>query len=174
MSINEVFEDLRSLKGKQYTVHKNGLPPNARENLHYLCELFEESSKAVREEISSRVGIDNSYLFLIFSEVMAVGAVREMDKGRIIRGLEALAIENCTFDCRDSTVRLALLNHSAGLIGANSEHLIRSASDMALDNARNNLFAPFLERDRESTGIRKFGFKEGRNASGEFVYVSVP
>ena len=118
MAPNESFQHLYGFKGREYEIHKKGLPDSVRKNISVLCELIENPSYSVREQIVSLASREISFLFLAFSETMAIGAVQQGDKQSVIRGLEALAIENCIGDWRDSILRLVLLYHSGVKINA--------------------------------------------------------
>src|SRR4029077_12927805 len=148
-------------------------PDRVQENVALLCGLFENSSYEIRQEIISGVVREISFLFLVFSEVMANAAVRRRDKQCIIQGLEALAIADCLADWRDSTLRLALLYHSGLIIDADPEELIKSVAAVTMDAAQKNLFGPFLAMRAENKQPAKFGFKEGVTPNGEFTYVSL-
>src|SRR5215469_16653237 len=161
MQIDQQFRDLDGYRGKEYEIQKKGLPQRAREGIANLCKLFEKSSYEMKKEITGKVVPEISFLFLVFSELMANTAVRRGEKQRIVQGLEAVAIENCVFDARDSALRLALLHHSALKIGTDPEELIRFVAAFALETAKKNLFEPFLSRSPESRQLANFGLKEG-------------
>jgi hypothetical protein len=173
MRPRDLFQELYNFKGKEYEIHKKDSPDRVQDNITLLCGLFENSCHEIRQEIISSVVREISFLFLRFSELMAITAVRRRDKQCIVQGLEALAIENCLADWRDSTIRLALLNHSALKIGADPEELIKSVATLALNTAHKNLFCSFLDRLPEDKQLAKMGVKEGATPDGEFTYVSL-
>ena len=173
MTPTECFQHLHGFKGKQYEIHKHGLPDAVRKNISVLCESFENSSYDVREQIVSLAVREISFLFFVFSEAMAIAAVQHEDKHSVIRGLEALAIENCIADWRDSLLRLVLLYHSAVKIYADPEKLIGEVANLAMKTAQEKLFYPFLARTPEDRQLAKFGVKEGKTPNGEFAYVTV-
>lgn len=173
MTIDEIFERLYELKGKEYEIYKRGLPDNILQNIAHLCEIFETSSADVRRSVISKVVREISFVFLKFSDVMANTAVWQADKKDIVRGLEALAIENCIVDWRDSTLRLVLLYHSALKIGADPRQLIDFVARLATKSAERDFFGSFLARSAEDRQLEKFGIKEAKTPTGEFTYSSV-
>jgi hypothetical protein len=173
MTLSGLFQHLSTFRGAQYKIYKDGLPDSVRNAIWALVELFDHSSQKVREDIVSLVSHEISFLFFAFSTAMAVKAVQQRNEEPLIRGLEALAIENCVFDWRDSLATLALLHHSALKIGTDPEKLIKNVAILAMETAREKLFYPFLARTPEDRELTKFGVKEGKTASGEFTYVSL-
>lgn len=173
MQSAELFERLHCLKGKEYEFHKAGLPASVIEVLSSLARLFEQSSERERAEISSRVVPEISFLFLRFGDTMATKALRCYDERSVLQGLEALAIENCRFDWRDSTLTLALLYHSAARIGVDAEAPIRFVMQLASKRSKDQLFAPFLSRTPENRELAKFGMKEAQNQEGRLSYASL-
>lgn len=172
METSTLFAQLNLLKGKEYSIYKTGLPSAVIDSINSLCVSFETSSEEMREEIVSHVTREISYLFLIFSDQAALEGLRRRDAKCIIRGLEALTIENCKADCRDSTLRLAPLYHSAVSIGADPEKLIASVAAIAVEPARTHLLLSFLKRSPENRELEKFGLKEGLGADGNVFYTS--
>jgi hypothetical protein len=172
MKPDEVFQRLSDLRGNEYRIFRKGLPESAREDISSLCELFETASYEGREQIVSLVRRETGFLFLRFSTEMAVAAVRQGDMQFVIRGLQALAIENCNGDWRDSVCALAVLNHSAEKIGSDPEKLIKDVAALAMKNAQDKLFYRFLSRAPKDRELTKFGAQEGTTPEGEFTYVS--
>jgi len=173
MAPDDIFQRLYALKGTEYEVHKKGLPEGVRENISSLCELFETASYEGREQIVSLVRREISFLLLRFSELMAIAGVRQGDKQCVVRGLEALAIENCIGDWRDSMCRLAALHHSAKKVGSDPEKLIKDVAALAMKRAQDTLFYRFLSWAPADRELTKFGAIEGTTAEGEFTYVSL-
>jgi len=172
METPTIFQQLCLFKGKEYSLYKTGLPDSVIEGINSLCLSFEAGSAETRREISSCVAREISYLFLMFSDRAALEALRSKDEECIVRGLEALAIENCTADCRDSMLRLAPLYHSAVSIGADSEKLIASVAAIAVEPAKTNLLLSFLKRSPENRRLSKFGLKEVVSTDGNVFYAS--
>jgi hypothetical protein len=54
MEIQALFDELYPLKGKEYEVHKKGLPASVRRSLYTLCEKFRDE-QTDKTEIATRV-----------------------------------------------------------------------------------------------------------------------
>ena len=63
MPPSKLLQQLYALKGKEYQIHKNGLPDRARKNIALLCGLFEAASYDTRVEIISGAVREISLLF---------------------------------------------------------------------------------------------------------------
>lgn len=166
----DIFEELYRLRGKSYEVHKQGLPADVREGITRLCEIFEGSSEEERRDIVANVVRGVSFLFLRFSTDMSITAVRETDSRAVFCGLEALAIEDCRGDWRDSTIVLAMLCHSARKIGVDADEALRFARRLSVSETGDKLFGSFLQRTPEKRELSKFWIKEGATPTGEFTY----
>lgn len=172
MTVSDIFDGLYRFKGKAYEIHKQGLPEDVGGQIAQLCEIFESSTDAERRGIVSNVVREVSFLFIRFGTDMAVTAVRQGDGRAVIRGLEALAIENCTADWRDSTIVVAVLYHSAQKIGLDADEALRFAASLAVSETGDKLFGSFLRRTPENRALSVFWIKEGTTANGEFTYTS--
>ncbi|MGC2162724.1 MAG: hypothetical protein WA634_12495 [Silvibacterium sp.] len=172
METSTHFQQLYLFKGKEYSLYKTGLPDSVIESINSLCMSFEVCSEETRREITSYVTREISYLFLMFSDRAALEALHRKDEECIVRGLEALTIENCKVDWRDSTLRLAPLYHSAVSIGADPERLIASVAAIAVEPAKTQLLLSFLERSPENRELAKFGLKETLGTDGNVFYTS--
>lgn len=172
METSALFQQLYLFKGKEYSLYKTGPPGSVIDSINSLCMSFEACSEETRREMISCVTREIAYLFLIFSDRAALEALRQKDEECIVRGLEALAIENCKADWRDSTLRLAPLYHSAVSIGADPEGLIKSVSAIALEPAKTHLLLSFLKRSPENRELAKFGLKEALGTDGNVFYTS--
>lgn len=142
----KIFDRLYTFEGKQYEFHKKGFPESVQHDIDQICELFEASSANMRRAIVSKVRPSISFLFLGFSSRMAIAAVRKSNDQLLVRGLESLAVENCVFDWRDSTIVLATLYHSASKNGANADEMFRFVASMAVSDRARRLFESFLAR----------------------------
>lgn len=98
MQLGEVFGVLFSIRGKQYEIYKSGLPRTIRDSIESLCRVFEDTPREVKIQIISSVTPEISFLFHRFSDQMASRAANSKNEKFVVRGLESLAIENCTFD----------------------------------------------------------------------------
>lgn len=171
-TVADIFEELCRLKGKAYEVHKHGLPDDAQGDIALLCDIFEGSTEAERQDIVSNVVREVSFLFMRFGGDMAITAVRQRDSRAVIRGFEALAIEDCRGDWRDSTIILAALYHSAQKIGIDADETLRFVAGLAVSETGDKLFESFLRRTPENRDLSKFWIKEGTTPTGEFTYVT--
>lgn len=173
MTPQQVFNELYKLGGKAHEFHKTGLPRDAPKNVLWLCELFEKSTSDDRQIITSKVTLKISWIFFSFSKFMAITAVRQRDKQLVIRGLEALAIENCTLDWRDSTIALAALYHSALKIDCAADDLLQFVASLGASDKTRSLFLSFLGRTLDDKKLEKFGIREATNSEGQFTYASL-
>jgi hypothetical protein len=164
-----LFEQLYPFIGKEYSLYKKGLPDQVVDSINSLCILFEAGSDDVRTGITSRADRKTSYLFLRFSDKAVLDAMRQNSEERVMRGLQALAIENCAADWRDSIFGAAALWHSALKIGADAERLFTSIASIALEPAKTRLFLSFLRRSPENRELAKFGLKEAIGPDGSIV-----
>lgn len=170
MEIDVIFDRLSRFQGKQFEIHKGGWPAELKESMVQLCTMFETSEEDVRRKITSKVVPALSFLFLSFSGIMAIDAVRRHDWQLVRLGLEALAIEDCKFDWRDSTIALAVLYHSAAKIGEDPEKIVDFVANLASARTRKELFYSFCARSPANKQLAKFRVKEGVTATGEFTY----
>lgn len=169
----EIFDRLYTLEGKQYEFHKKGFPESVQRDINQICELFEASSAEMRRLIVSKVRPGISFLFLGFSSRMAIAAIRKNNNQLLVRGLESLAVENCVFDWRDSTIVLATLYHSALKNGANADEIFRFVASMAAPECAKRLFESFLARTPDKKDLSCFLLQESTTADGEFTYTDV-
>lgn len=173
ITAKDLFESLYKLAGKQYEFYKKGLPESAQNTIDQICELFEVSSVEVRREIVSKVHSSISFLFFGFGSWMAIAAVRRNDNQLVLRGLESLAVENCVFDWRDSTIVLAMLYHSAVKNGADADQVVRFVAGMAASDSGRMLFESFLDRTPDKKVLSASWLKESSTSEGEFTYTDV-
>lgn len=169
LGIAELFEKLKPLKVADLL--KRPFSEQETASIESICDQFLMGPPRERETIRSFVTPDRSFIFLAFSKAMAVIAVRQVQVSLILKGLASLAIEDCTFDVRDSTIPLALLYHSAVKIGSDPQELLVDVAGIAGPRGA-SLFRSFADRTSENRDIGKFGFKEGTDAVGKFDYVS--
>jgi len=106
----------------------------------------------------------------MFAKAMAVESIREYSEGKILSGLLALAIENCKFDSRDSTIVLSLVFHSAQKLSIDTTALFERVAELSAPDAA-NLFRNFVTRAVAERSIALFGYKEGEDPPGLFSYV---
>lgn len=125
-TVEQTFVDLGKLNVSDFRTVGAHIPAELESKIKALCDAFAVASPEKRSEIISLVQPAFSFAFFWFAKEMAIQAVRENSQQRIIDGVRALLIENCTFDGRDSTVQLALIYHSAEKLVLRPDILFRS------------------------------------------------
>jgi hypothetical protein len=105
------MDPLRDLKVGDF-IH-SGLPPNIISSVEKLTNEFATADLEQKLRIVRGVRYTFSFVFFSYAGRTAVESVRQKDRELLKRGLLALAIENCTFDARDSLPVIARIYHSA-------------------------------------------------------------
>jgi hypothetical protein len=169
-AVDEAFAKLKLLK--VFDFYKTGvLTPEQEDWVLFICDRYLSGSPQERESIRSLVTPEMSFLFFMYAGVAAVRAVREQDEKKVFNGLVALSVENQVFDWRDSIMVLVQLHHSAVKIGADVSKLFHRAA--AISSLRTGEgFLEFSARTSESLDLAKFGYKEGTDSHGNFVYIA--
>jgi hypothetical protein len=97
-----------------------------------------------------------NFVFLAFSERMAILGVRENSQNRLFKGLMAHVIEDFRYDYRENLLVISLLYHSAVKIGIDPVDLFQRAAAFARPRV-----ADFIVKFAKSpTGIRSMGYEE--------------
>ena len=120
---------------------------------------FLVSDAAARERMSSLVMPEFSYVFFMYSRHAATHSVREKSPELLKRGVISLAIEDLKFDWRDSTIHLAVLNHSALRLGLEPDVLFESILPIVSEKFVRFLRG-FVARSAEERSIDLFGVQE--------------
>lgn len=131
------------------------------------CHVDDELSKIVNIFVASKLDatkisfskVKTSFLFLAFSERMAILGIREHSENRLFEGLMAHVIEDFRYDYRENLLVLSLLHYSAFKIGLNPFDLFQRAAAFATPETANHL----LEYGRRKPGvglIESMGYKE--------------
>ncbi len=92
---------------------------------------------------------------LSFSRILAIFAVWDSNAQWIRNGIIALIYEEERTDYRDTLTHFAMLNHSAGEIGANFDQLAEDLVDQLSPDLTGMLRA-FIQRPREERAIENF------------------
>jgi predicted proteasome-type protease len=100
--------------------------------------------------------ITKPFLYLTFSERMAVLAVRENSQARLWQALLAQVVEDFRWDYRENLMVLSVVYHSAKKIGADAKELFQRAADLAGARAADYLRAFSLH----PRSIRSMGYRE--------------
>lgn len=170
-SIVELFANIRPLKIFDFYKTRS-LAPQQKTWMKVICDTYATSSEGDRKRIEEQVSQNISFLFLMYAHLMAVDAVREKSEQRIVDGLTSISISHRVNDWRDALSPISLLFHSAIKIRSDPSLLFRRAAESCREDAA-KFFQHFLTRTPENMDIAKFGWKEGANSDGEFVYVSL-
>jgi hypothetical protein len=134
-----------------------------------LCQIFRHVAPVERAELASLVRPGFSFAFFWFARAMAEKAVRECSQTAICDGLTALVIENCTFDARDTMLRLALLYHSAAKLKLDVETLFALAADLGVSPETAKIVREFPQRPPDARDLEAFRYEES-GAGDRFVY----
>ena len=110
--VEEIFAKLKLLKVFDF-YKTRALTEEQKGWLEFLCDRYFNGSPQERKKLNSLVSPDISFLFFLYAKTMAIESVQEQDENRIVKGLVSIAIENQTFDGRESLFPLSLLYHSA-------------------------------------------------------------
>jgi hypothetical protein len=105
--------------------------------VEHLAETFAVADPDQRKRIYSSVKPKFSYVFFMYCGRMAVEAVKRKDPQLLRLGTISLAIENLTFDARDSMIHLAIINHSATNSESNPTRYSRVCSPCRATSSRN-------------------------------------
>jgi hypothetical protein len=139
--------------------------------VQFICDQYCRASPDERARINSMVTPGISFLLFMYAKAMAVAAVRERQGEKVFKGLVALAVENRTFDWRDSMMVLVLLHHSACKIGVDTSQLFQRAAAISTPQTSEG-FLQFSARAPENLDLAKFDYREGTDSEGNFAYVS--
>jgi hypothetical protein len=165
--ISDLFDQLENYK----RAYRQPLAPEIIERISEVCDGYTSESNDGRTGIRSRVSLHTSKLFLGFARVRSEESVQQHSQALLRQGLVGLAIEDCFFDWRDSTIALSLQFHSATKLGMDvprTFHEIESISGPQMAK----LLRDFPARKPQLQALEVFGWAEGTNAEGLFAYVS--
>lgn len=125
-------------------------------------------SKEGREAVREHVDLSGAQVLNVYAERMAVAAVRLRAQNLLDRALIAIATAGAV-DYRENLMVLALIDHSAGLLGTTLEQVILRVADylpsVALDRMQK-----YCEREPSERAIRRMGYAAQGHGS-EFRYV---
>lgn len=124
-----------------------------------------------RDRIVMSIAREHSFDFIQYADYAATYAVRLGNPELIKRGILSLAVENNTFDYRDSITRLVLLNYSAIKLGLDPDKIFQGVMSIAPQKFAGSLRS-FIGRSSEDRALSTFGFRE--EYTPLFTYVRVP
>lgn len=131
------------------------------------CPVDDEISKIINIFLASKLDASKisfskaktSFLFLAFSERMAILGVREPSENRLFEGLVAHVIEDFRYDPRENLLVLSLLYYSALKIGLNPVNLFQKVAGFATPKSANYILE-YARREPEAQDIHLMGYKE--------------
>lgn len=112
-NLNSAWAVLRSVKALDF-MRTREMPPSVIASVDAIIDAFDAGDAQERNRITRNVDKTFSFVFFMYARRASIEAVRRGQPGVLRRGLLALAIENLTFDWRDSMPQLVKLYHSAG------------------------------------------------------------
>jgi hypothetical protein len=168
--VERVFDRIRDDRNPHY--YEQPLPNELDNQISDFVKVFIRSEAAGRELILRKSTEKNSFALIIFAERMAVLAVREQSRERLLEGLIALIIEGFKFDYRDTMMVFAPLLHSARKIGVDPVELFNEAASHA-KNLVSEYLIDFLKRSPNDQSLKAMGFKEVATPEG-FKYERLP
>jgi hypothetical protein len=104
-----------------------------------------------------------------FTVRAATLAVRTQDIQWVIRGLDALAMDDFRDDWKESMLLLPLLYRSAQLLGTDPDQLLEEAASRALPNAAIH-YREYISREAEQKQVGTMGYIE-RDGPDGFEYL---
>ena len=159
-----VINMIREVELKNFSGYgSQKLPSSFDDTISKLIKVFIELEPKERTKIYGSV--EKTFLFLAFSERMAILGVRERSQNRLFEGLIAHAIEDFSYDFRENFLILSLLHHSALKLDLEPKDLFERAAKYASSKAANYLLA-FIKKPG---GIRSMGYCEVITEEG-FTY----
>jgi len=165
----ETIAKLSILKVGDFRGKGQRFPDELTPNMHALTQYFQTMDSNSRPSITSQIKPNSSFVFLWYAKEKSE-AVRENDPKLIFEGLVALALENGTFDVRESIIIMPLLSNSSPKLGTDSMDLFRRAANLAQSKALAEELVRFPARREESKSIRAFNFSESGSGK-EFTYI---
>ena len=126
---------------------------------------------ASRDRIITSVSKEDAFNFILYADYAATYAVRFGSPELIRQGILSLAIENSTFDYRDTITRLVLLNYSATKLGLDPDKIFRELKSLVSQRFAKSL-ENFIERSPEDRALSTFGYQE--EYAPLFTFARVP
>jgi hypothetical protein len=145
------------------------LPSELDDAIGRLVAAYRGASSEDRQELRTARRSAAWFPVLVYAERMATLALRERAVNRIEDGLIALAIEDFTFDPRDSIPLLALHHHAAGRIGADVRTVFESAAQHASPKVAETL-RRFPSRNERDKSLAAMGYAESPDPDAMLAY----
>jgi hypothetical protein len=164
---NDAVRRLRDMEVEERNVTGYMPLPNKLDELcGHVANAYARASESERAAIRAAGSPDLMQNFVTYASRMAVVAVRERDEDRIFRGLVGLCIEDCSWDERETLLRLSLLYHSARKLGLDAAKTFNKAAAVATPRT-----GQVLRRfGAAPASIASMGYSEGVATDGLFDY----
>jgi hypothetical protein len=166
----EIIARLSLLKIGDFRGKMQIVPDEIKSNVDVLVGFFQNADADSRTSLTAQVKPSFAFVFLWYAKEKSIEAVRTNEPNLIFEGLVALAIENGTFDVRESIVVMALLYNSSLKLGTDSRELFRRAANLAQNKVLAGELVKFPGRSEEARNIRAFNFSESGSGT-DFTYV---
>lgn len=152
---------------------RSSLDVAEKSGLDEVIESFPQLSREDKAVVFGAINPKISFLLFSYADDQAVQAVRQRSLNALRRGLMAVVVENCSFDWRDSIVRLALLYRSCALIEGNQANEFGWAASFATERTSVRLIQ-FVQRPPELKRLSEFFFVEDYDSNGNFIFRATP
>ena len=153
--VSAAFRCIQVLKPGDY--RNRPLPPDAITSVESLVDVF-FTEPSDRTRIVESVRPEFSFVFFMFAANAAVEAVRRHNPALLTRGLLALAVENLTFDFRDTLRILAQLYNSARLLGLDAAAIFAAVSEYSCAPFAKTV-GQFPRRPEDLLSLKAFGIR---------------
>jgi hypothetical protein len=147
------------------------IPSPADEVVRQVVQSYLAAAPDSRAAVVSQLDEEASQVLNAFAQREATRAVRSSSLQPIRLGLVAVGMGLPGGDFRETQTALALLDHSARLLGSDLDALIEDISAL-LPPPAHRPFADFLRRDDRHSLLRPMGYA-AQGAGSQFAYVRV-
>jgi len=167
----DTMDALRNLKVGDFMDCE--LPPDVIASIEKLTDAFARGRMEEKLQIVSGVNYTFSFAFFCYAGRAAVESVRNKRPDLLRRGLWALAIENCTFDARDSLLVIVRIYHSARkLTQIYADEFLEEVASTSCTPFSTTL-AEFVRRPDDMKSLARFGLRES-SPPAPFDYEPLP
>lgn len=147
---------------------RHPMPSSFDDEVSAVARAWGDGSPAERETWEEAVQPGHADLLHTFARRMAVVAVRQRSERHVLLGIVALALEGFRSQPRATVGLLALLHHSATLIGVAPEGPVEAVARVARPDVERALRS-FLDRPPERRSIEALGYEQADGPEG-FTY----
>lgn len=167
MSLSTLAADLAAPACNGYL--QRPLPCELDSRIEDMLNVFRTGSADVRAKVRSSMTTDQAFGLLAYAERMATLSVRNCSLSALENALLAIVLEGFRLDARETILILALIDHSAQRLGADSAALFEQAASQASNEAAGYL-REFASRKPDTRSIEAMGYSEGMGPEG-FIYI---